>query len=131
MFEEYFLPYIAEVSNLFGHSYYGCCETMDDRFERIAKAMPNLRTVSVSGWNNFSKMGELLGNRYVYSRKPTPAFLSGSYLNWELAEKDLVSTYQAAKNGCLELIVRDVYDVGNDFQRMKKWVELAKKIMQI
>jgi len=27
--------------------------------------------------------------------------------------------------------VRDVYDVGNDFQRMKKWVELAKKIMQI
>lgn len=131
MFEEFFLPYIAEVGNLFGHSYYGCCETMDDRFERIAKAMPNLRTVSVSGWNDFSKMGELLGNRFVYSRKPTPAFLSGSYLNWELAEKDLVSTYQAAKNGCLELIVRDVYDVGNDFQRMKKWVELAKKIMQI
>lgn len=131
MFEEFFLPYIAEVGNLFGHSYYGCCETMDDRFDRIAKAMPNLRTVSVSGWNDFSKMGELLGNRYVYSRKPTPAFLSGSYLSWELAEKDLVSTYQAAKNGCLELIVRDVYDVGSDFSRMKKWVDLAKKVMQI
>jgi hypothetical protein len=131
MYEDFFLPYIAEVGNLFGHTYYGCCETVDDRFDRIAKAMPNLRTVSVSGWNNFEKMGEFLGNRFVYSRKPTPAFISGSYLNWDLAEKDLAQTYKAAKNGCLELIVRDVYDVDYDFSRLAKWVELAKKTLQM
>jgi len=131
MFEEFFLPYIAEVGNLFGKTYYGCCEPVDDRFDLICKALPNLRTVSVSGWNDFGRMGDLLGGRFVYSRKPTPAFISGSYPDWERAEKDLAATYRAARDGCLELIVRDVYDVGGDLSRLKRWVDLAKKTMQL
>ena len=43
----------------------------------IEKAIPNLRAVSVSGWSDLFKMGELLGKKYVYSRKPTPAYISG------------------------------------------------------
>lgn len=131
MYEEFYLPYLAEVGNLFGHTYYGCCETVDDRIDRIAKAMPNLRTVSVSGWNNFEKVGEILGNNYVYSRKPTPAHISGSYPNWDLAEEDIRSTLNAAKNGSLEFIVRDVYEVNGDISRLSKWVEMTKRVLQI
>ena len=40
MFEEFFLPYIAEVTRPFGLTYYGCCEAVHDRFERIAKGHP-------------------------------------------------------------------------------------------
>jgi len=129
MFDEIYLPYIAEVANMFGMSYYGCCEPIDDRFEHIAKAIPNLRTVSVSGWNNFAKVGELLGNDYVYCRKPTPAFLSGKNPDWDSLKKDMQDTWQAAKNGSLEIVVRDVYDIDGDMPRISKWVEMTKSIV--
>lgn len=131
MFNEFFLSYIAEVANMFGLTYYGCCEPIQDRFEYIKKALPNLRAVSVSGWNNFFKVGEMLDKDYVYSRKPTPAFLSGKNPDWESAEKDIRDTYAAAKNGCLELIVRDVYDVSGDIPRLRKWVDMTKSILGI
>ncbi len=129
MFDEIYLPYIAEVANMFGMSYYGCCEAIDDRFEHIAKAIPNLRTVSVSGWNNFAKVGELLGNNYVYCRKPTPAFLSGNNPDWDSLKKDMQDTWQAAKDGSLEIVVRDVYDIDGDMPRISKWVEMTKSII--
>ena len=61
MFDEFFLGYISEVSNMFGLSYYACCEPIHDRFEYIKKAIPNLRTVSIAGWNDFQSIGEQLG----------------------------------------------------------------------
>lgn len=130
MFDEVFLPYIAEVANMFGLSYYGCCERVDDRIDRVKKAMPNLRTVSVSGWSNMEHAAELLTNRFVYSRKPAPTNLSGSSMNWELAEKDIRDTHAATKKyGCTEYIVRDVYDVDNDFGRIRQWVDMTKRII--
>ncbi|MCP4397894.1 MAG: hypothetical protein GY801_11440, partial [bacterium] len=129
MFNDIYLPYIAEVANMFGMSYYGCCEAIDDRFEQIAKAIPNLRTVSVSGWNDFYKVGELLGNNYVYCRKPTPAFLSGKNPDWDSLKKDMQDTWNAAKNGSLEIVVRDVYDIDGDMPRISKWVEMTKSII--
>lgn len=112
----------------FGMSYYGCCEAVDDRFTQIQKARPNLRSFSVSGRNDFEKVAEMVGKDYVYCRKPTPAHISNAG-DWALMEKDLDITYNATmKHGCtVELIVRDVYDVGGDMKRLPQWVELAKK----
>ena len=111
MFAEFFLPYIAEMANLFGLSYYGCCETIHDRFDLIEKEIHNIRTVSVSGWTDFDKIAEMLGNRYVFSRKPVPAYVSGSTPNWDLVEKDAQRTKKAvlANNCGAEIICRDVY----------------------
>ncbi len=131
MFNDIYLPYIAEVANMFGMSYYGCCEAVDDRFEHIAKALPNLRTVSISGWNDFYKVGELLGNNYVYCRKPTPVFFSGKNPDWDRLKKDMQDTFNAAKNGSLEIVVRDVYDIDGDMPRISKWVEMTKSIIGI
>ena len=131
MFDEVYLPYIAEVANMFGLSYYGCCEGLDDRIEYVSKALPNLRTVSVSGWNDLYKIGELLGNNYVYSRKPTPSFLSGKSPNWDRLKKDIEDTFKSAKNGSLEIVVRDVYDIDGDMTRISKWVEMTRSIIGI
>ena len=87
MFKDFYLPYLAEVTRPFGLTYYGCCEALHDRFECIQKAIPNLRAVSVSGWSDLFTMGEMLGKKYVYSRKPTPAYISGASPNWALVEK--------------------------------------------
>jgi len=131
MYSEIFLPYIAEIANMFGLSYYGCCETIVDRFEYIEKAIKNLRIVSVSGWNDFAKAGELLSGKYVFSRKPIPAYISGETANWDLIEKEAKLTKAATKNCAVEIICRDVYSYKCTPQRAVEWVKMWKKIMEI
>lgn len=127
MFDEFFLPYIAEVSNMFGMAYYGCCEPVDDRIEYLTKAIPKIRTVSISAWNNFEKIGEYLGKDYVHCKKPNPTFISGETPNWDEAKKDILDSFNACRNGNIEFVVRDVYDVNGDIKRLTDWVEMTKK----
>jgi len=130
MFSEFFLPYIAEVTRPFGLTYYGCCEAVHDRFDYIAKAIPNLRAVSVSGWSDLFKMGELLGRQYVYSRKPTPAYISGGHPYWDLLEKDVRDTLAAAKDCNLEFCYRDIYTIDGDRPRLAQWVQMTRALIQ-
>jgi hypothetical protein len=129
MFSELFLPYIAEVAQPFGLAYYGCCEGLHDRFPYVEKAVPNLRAVSVSGWSNQFRMAEMVGEKYVYSRKPTPAYISGRYPDWELLEKDVRDTFTAAKDCNLEICFRDIYTVNGDRSRMARWVQMTRALM--
>jgi hypothetical protein len=131
MYREFFLPYLARVSSLFGLIYYGCCEPVDDRLELIMEAIPNLRSVSVSGWADFKKVAEMLGKRYVYSRKPTPAYFSGANPDWGLVEEDMKKTYAATKDCNVEILFRDVYTINGERPRLKKWVEMTKSIFGI
>ena len=40
MFGQFFLPYMADVSRQFGLIYYGCCEPVHDRWDKIIAAIP-------------------------------------------------------------------------------------------
>jgi hypothetical protein len=131
MYEEFVLPYLARLSERFGLVYYGCCEPVDDRLERIVKAIPNLRSVSVSGWADFKKVGEMLGKNYVYSRKPTPSYMSGAQPDWELMEKDMKKTYAATRDCNLEILVRDLYTIDGDRPRLRAWVDMTKAIFHM
>lgn len=131
MFNEWFLPYLAEYSNMFGQVTYGCCEPVDDRIEYIKAAIPDLRTVSVSGWNNFEKVAESLGQNYVYCRKPSPAYISGPDRNPDGMEEDIRRTWACTKNQPVEFVVRDVYDVGGDIERIPEWVKMTRRIVGI
>jgi hypothetical protein len=131
MFNELFLPYIADVTRPFGLAYWGCCEAVHDRFPYIEKAIPNLRAVSVSGWSDLFKMAELLSSNYVYSRKPTPAYVSGAYPDWERAERDVRDTLTATiREGCnLEICFRDIYTINGDRSRLAHWAQMARALM--
>ena len=128
-FVEFFLPYMAEASKDFGLVYYGCCEPVHDRWEAIIKAIPQIRAVSISPWCDMPKMGEMLGKNYVFSRKPMPSYISGANPDWELLRKEVQDTLNAAKNCNLEFIFRDLYDLGGDRTRLKKWVEMVRGMM--
>jgi hypothetical protein len=130
MFNQFVLPSLAEVARGFGLVYYGCCERIDDRFPLIEKAIPNLRAVSVSGWSNLAAMGEMLGKRFVYSRKPTPAYISGAHPDWDLLKKDIAGTFAAARDCNLEICYRDIYTIDGDRPRLAKWVEMTRALMQ-
>jgi hypothetical protein len=131
MFNEFFLPYIAEIANMFGLSYYGCCERVTDRFEYIAKAIKNLRAVSISGWSDFDRAAEMLGNRYVFSRKPVPAYVSSEAASWDLVEKEASKTAKATKNCCVEIIFRDAYSVYCTPARSAQWIKIWKRAFGI
>jgi len=131
MFNEFFLPYLAEIANMFGLTYYGCCENVTDRFEYIASAIKNLRTVSISGWSDQEKAGELLGNKYVCSKKPVPAYVSTETPNWDLVKKEAKVTREAMKNGCVEIIFRDAYAKSITPDVAAEWIKIWKKEMQI
>lgn len=126
MFGEFFLPYIADVGQLFGLVYYGCCEPLHDRWHLIAAAMPNVRAVSISPWSNLKAMGEKLGRQYVYSRKPKPFPISQPTPDWETLQADVDATWEAARDCNLEIIFRDVYRIYGDRPRLKKWVEMVR-----
>ena len=131
MYKEFVLPYLAELSSKFGLVYYGCCERVDDRLEMILEAIPNLRSISVSGWTDLSKAAEMLGGDYVYSRKPTPAHISGPNADWDQLEKDMKDTYAATRDSNVEILFRDVYTVHGDHARLRKWVDMTKSIFQM
>jgi len=131
MFNEFFLPYISELSKMFGLIYYGCCEGLHDRWESIIKEIPNIRAVSISGWSDLKKMGEMLGKNFVYSRKPIPTYISGKTPNWDLIKKDLDKTIEAASGCNLEFIFRDIYTIEGDRPRLNKWVKMAKSALNI
>jgi len=131
MYEEFVLPYLAELSKRFGLIYYGCCERVDDRLEGIIRAIPNLRSVSVSGWTDLAKAAEKLGRDYVFSRKPTPAYISGPSPNWDLLEKDMRETRAVTRDSNLEILFRDVYTIDGDRPRLRKWVDMTKSIFGI
>ena len=128
MYKEFVLPWLAELSRRFGLVYYGCCEPVHDRLPLIMEAIPNLRSVSVSGWSDLAKVAEMLGTRYVYSRKPTPALLSGANPPWNLARADMENTYRVTKGSCLEILLRDVYTVNHDRGRLAEWVRMTKSV---
>ena len=128
MYKEFVLPYYARLSKEFGYVYYGCCEPVDDRFDMLLEAIPNLRAVSISGWADFEFMAEKLGEKIVYSRKPTPAYMSGTNPDWDLMREDMRKTYEATKrNNCnTELLIRDLYTVGGDQKRLREWTDMVK-----
>jgi len=131
MFAEFFLPYVAELANDFGLSYYGCCEAIHEKFLHIVSKIHNIRIVSVSGWTDIPKAGEILGKKYVFSKKPVPAWVSTPTPQWDLVEKEAKAVREATKNGCVEIICRDVYSSVCTPQRAVEWVRRWKKIMGI
>ncbi len=74
-------------------------------------------------------MGEMLGKKYVYSRKPTPAYISGPSPYWDLLEKDVRDTLAAAKDCNLEICYRDIYTINGDRPRLRRWVEMTRSLM--
>jgi hypothetical protein len=126
MFTQFYLPYMADVARDFGLSYYGCCEPVHDRWQPIIQAIPNVRAVSISPWCDQRKMGEWLGKTMVFSRKPKPWLISGDTPDWDELARDVDETVAATRDGCLEIIFRDVYRINGERARLKRWADLVR-----
>jgi hypothetical protein len=131
MHEEFEHPYLAPWFERFGLVYYGCCEPLDHKLPMIRR-LPNVRKISMSPWVDVERGAEAIGRDFVFSRKPSPAFLAMD--NWDIAAvaSDLRATRDACRrHGCpLELMLKDISTLRYQPKRLWEWAALASQIVR-
>ena len=131
MYEEFFLPYLARVSSRFGLVYYGCCEPVHDRLETDHGGHPQPALRLGLG------LGRLRARWPACSAATTssPASRPGAHQRPDPAlgacRGGPARTYEAARDCNVELLFRDVYDVGGDRPRLARWVALARSVFDM
>ena len=124
MYDEFAVQYQIPLLERFGLNCYGCCESLDKKFD-IVKRIPKLRRVSVSPWTNISIATEKLQDKYIFSWKPNPAQLVEGFDQPSL-KKEITRTLDVTKGCIVEMILKDTHTVNNHPERIEMWVKLAK-----
>lgn len=129
MYGEFVFPYQDRLVKRFGLLSYGCCERVDAIWEDYLSKWTNLRKLSVSPFNNEEQVGEYLrGSRVVFYSKPRAEQVTNAGpLDEEFILKYFRGVAKAA-SGCLfEVAQREVGTIFGDFERGKRYVQLAKQ----
>lgn len=129
MFKEFEVDYSSRICARFGLVYYGCCDPLDKKMTQV-RMIPNVRKVSMSPWVNQERGAAEIGRDFVYSRKPSPAFLAFDTFDTQAVRDDLMATRTACeKNHCpLEYILKDISTVRYQPQRLFEWSEIVMQI---
>ncbi|MDD5706020.1 MAG: hypothetical protein PHR35_08850 [Kiritimatiellae bacterium] len=106
MHEEYGIRYQARVMELFGLSAYGCCEPYTRKFD-ILRAIPHLRSVSVSPWCDLGVAADRLKDKTILSWKPNPSVVLLEK-DFERVKRYLRDGLHAARNCVLEVFLKDI-----------------------
>jgi hypothetical protein len=124
MHDEFALQHEMRWLERFGVCYYGCCEPLH-RKVGILKKVPRLRKISMSPWVKFEEAVENVGDKYVFSMKPNPAFLAEHTWSPEKVRDDLRKKLAMAKGCVVEIILKDISSAGNDPRRLWEWADTA------
>ncbi|MCX6030505.1 MAG: hypothetical protein NT169_14560 [Chloroflexi bacterium] len=131
MHKEFDLDYAVRWYQRFGLGYYGCCEPLHTKIDLIRR-LPHVRKISMSPWVNVERGAERIGRDFVFSRKPSPAFLAFDTWDPESVERNLRATLEAcARHGCpVELILKDISTVRYQPQRLWEWADIAMRLVR-
>ena len=129
MYAELIFPCYRRIAEAYGLLSYGCCEPVHAIWDDCLSTLDNLRRVSISPWCDEAQMGEALrGRRVVYHRKPSPNYLS---LPGPIDEPALAAhidaTLEAARGCTLEFTQRDVYTLGGDESKARRYIEILRE----
>ena len=129
MHKEFELDYANQFYSRFGLVYYGCCEPLHEKID-IIRSIPHVRKISMSPWVDEEKGAERIGPDFVYSRKPSPAFLATDTWDPDAVKKDLQNTYDTcSRHGCpFEFILKDISTVKYRPQRLWEWSKIARDV---
>lgn len=126
-FQEYELDYILPLAARFGLTYYGCCEPLHDRIDRLMK-IGNLRKIGVSPWADVERSAEIMGNRYVFARKPNPGAVAVT-LDEDAIRADIRKALAACRaNGTpCEFVLKDISTVSYRPQNLFRWTQIVEE----
>ena len=127
---EFEIEYQKKYYSRFGLGYYGCCEPLDKKIH-IIRQLPNVRKISMSPWVDMETGAEAMNGDYVFSRKPSPAFLANDEAwDTEAVRKDLEDACTISdkySNPC-ELILKDITTLGGKPTRLWEWAKIAAEV---
>lgn len=129
LFHDLVWPCYKKIAARYGLVSYGCCEAVNGIWENCLSELDNLRKVSISPWCDEEYMGEQLrGRRTVYLRKPTPNLIGvGSGLDEDAVIAHFTKTVNAARGCKLEIAQRDVYQISNTPDKVRRYVQLIRQ----
>jgi len=131
MFNEFELEYANKWYERFGLVYYGCCDALHHKMKYV-RNIPNVRKISMSPWSNAEIGAAEIGKDFVFSSKPSPAFVGAPSWDAEAVRNDLLRIKAACdKNGCpVEFILKDISTCCNDLNRLVEWNKIAMDIVK-
>lgn len=131
MHQEFWLDYAVKWFSRFGLGYYGCCEPLHEKIG-IIRNVPHVRKISMSPWVDVEKGAARIGPDFVFSRKPSPAFIAGDAWDPDRVEADLRDTLErCARHGCpVEFILKDISTVHYQPQRLWEWADIAMRVVR-
>ena len=129
MFQEFEVEYTSRICKRFGLVYYGCCDPLDRKMNEVRR-IPNVRKISISPWADQERGASEIGGDFVFSRKPSPAFLAVRF-DPDRIRADFLGTLRICeRNGCpLELILKDISTVGHKPERLFQWAQIAMEVV--
>ena len=124
--EEFALKYERELLEPFGLTGYGCCEDLTEKLDDVLR-VPHIRRISISPWADVERCADKLGGGAIFSWKPNPAHLVGSFDEKRIS-RYIRRTVEAAKaGGCvLEIILKDTHTCEHRPERFDRWLSIAR-----
>ena len=130
MHDEFVLQYQLPILKKFGLVAYGCCEDLTQKIDML-RQIPNLRRIAVSPFADVLKCAEQIGDAYILSYRPSPVDMVSYDFNpariKNILERDL--TICRGNNCHTDITLKDVETVGKDPDRIHKWVEVTRKVI--
>ena len=129
MHDEFDIQYSIPLASRCAYTYYGCCEPLDDRIDKL-KQYPNLRKVGCSPWANVERCAEQLGGDYVLSRKPNPANVAISTDPDQIRAEISETARLCLKYGCpCDITLKDISTVSYKPGNLILWAETASRVL--
>ena len=127
--DEFDIQYSIPLAARCAYTYYGCCEPLHDRIDKLEQ-YPNLRKVGVSPWADIEKSAEMIGGKYVYSRKPNPAYVAIK-VDADLIRREITDTVKVCqKYGCpLDITLKDISTVSYKPENLIIWAQTVSDVL--
>lgn len=129
MHDGFLLRYQLPILKCFGLAAYGCCEDLTRKIEML-RQIPNLRRIGVSPFADVRACAEKIGKDYVLSYRPSPADMVSYDFDPDRVQRILHRDLTACRDGHVDITLKDVETVGRDPNRVRRWVEIARAVIE-
>lgn len=128
MHEEFLLEHQLPIISAFGLSAYGCCEDLTNKIGMLRR-IPNLRRIAVSPFANVPRCAEQIGRDYVISYRPSPTDMVSYGFDQERIRTILRRDLEACRGCHVDITLKDVETVQGYPDRVRRWVELTRRVI--
>jgi len=128
MFDEFMFQYQMPILREFGLVAYGCCEDLTQKIG-VLRQLPNLRRIAVAPAADVARCAEQIGQDYVLSYRPSPADMVAYGFEPDRIRRILRRDLGACRECHVDITLKDVETVQGDPTRVRRWVALAREVI--